>query len=67
MAYKNLTYEEYKQEIYNICKEKYAVVKAYPQEFEKEFEREDKKGDLKWYYDKGYTPADVAGGIALMV
>ena len=30
MAYKNPTYEEYKQEIYTICKKKYAVVKAYP-------------------------------------
>lgn len=66
MAYKNLTYEQYKQEVYNICKRDYAVVKAYPQEFEKEFARCEKKGRLKSYYDEGYTPSDVAGGIALM-
>ncbi len=66
MAYKNLTYEEYKQEIYRICKEKYAVVKAYPQEFEKEFERYEKK-NMRDRYDKGYSPGDIAGAIALMV
>lgn len=66
MAYKNLTYEEYKQEIYNICKEKYAVVKAYPEDFEKEFERYEKK-NMRDRYDKGYSPSDIAGAIALMV
>ena len=66
MAYKNLTYEQYKQEVYNICKRDYAVVKAYPQDFEKEFARYE-KNNMRDRYEKGYSPTDIAGAIALMV
>ncbi len=67
MAYKNLTYEQYKQEIYAICKREYGVVEAYPEEFEKEFERQEKKGRLKKYYERGHSPSDVADAVALSV
>lgn len=66
MAYKNLTFEQYANEVYRICKEKYAVVKAYPEDFEKEF-ADYKKSDMRDRYDKGYSPNDIAGAIALMV
>lgn len=61
-----MTYEEYEKAVYEECK-KDGAAQSYPDDFEKAFEESKGSGDIKWHYDNGYSIADTAWGICLLI
>jgi len=61
-----MTYEEYRNAVYNACKED-AVTEAYPKEFEKLFKELEESGSIRRDYERGVSPYSNVMAICLMV
>ena len=61
-----MTYEEYKNAVYNGCKE-YATAQANPEDFEKVFKEIEGEGLLKRQYERGIPPLGNCQAIILQV
>ncbi len=51
----NMTYEEYRQKIWDLCMED-VTAQMYPEGFKEAFEYFEKKNTIRHYYERGILP-----------